>query len=291
LSQKQKTKEIETLTHRISELREQKDKVRAEARDHADKRDRLNDQNGVLRGEITELRSGRDKLNEEVKNLKLLRSELKETIREKIEEIQKLRQQSKELAEKRPARSHQSLQKEVDGIDWKIQTTPLSLQEEKELIEQVKHLETQLNVHKRLEKMNQKASELQAEIKATRTKEEQFHDKLTETARRSQEIHQEMLRKIEESKKLKAEADNQHQLFLQASERAKPVETEIAQLSDRLRQFKLEKRAEEELEKKTSEEALREKLAREAKEKLKRGEKLSWEEFRLLEDDESTTQD
>jgi uncharacterized coiled-coil DUF342 family protein len=291
LSQKQKTKEIEILTHRISELREQKDRIRAEARDHADKRDKLNDQNGGLRAEITELRNERDKLNEEVKNLKLLRSELKETIRERIEEIEKLRQQSKELAEKRPSRSHQSLQKEVDSIEWKIQTTPLSLQEEKELVEQVKHVETQLNVHKKLEKISQKLSELQAEIKATRTKEEQFHDKLTETARRSQEIHQKMLGKIEESRKLKAEADSQHHLFLQTIESAKPMEIETAQLSDRLRRFKLEKRAEEELEQKTSEKALREKLASNDREKLKRGEKLSWEEFRLLEDDESTTQD
>jgi uncharacterized coiled-coil DUF342 family protein len=287
----QKTKEIENLTHRISELKEQRDKIEAEAGVYADKRDKLNAQNRELHADITELRSERDKLNEEVKNLKLVRSELKERIRKKIEEIEKLREQSKELAEKRPSRSHQSLQKEVDSIEWKIQTMHLSLQEEGELVEQVKHLETQLNMYRKLEKMRQKVHGLQAEIKATKTKEEQFHEKLTETARRSQQIHQEMLGKVEESRKLKAEADGQHQLFLQARESAKPVNIEIAQLSDRLRQSKLKKRTEEELEKKTNEEALREKLASDAREKLKRGERLSWEEFRLLDDDESATQD
>jgi uncharacterized coiled-coil DUF342 family protein len=291
LSREQKTKEIENLTHRISELREQRDKIEAEARVHADKRDKLNGQNRGLHAEIIELRSERDKLNEEVKNLKLVRSELKETIREKIEEIQKLTEQSKELAEKRPSKSHQSLQKEVDSIEWKIQTMPLSLQEERELVERVKHLWTQLNIYRKLEKMKREVHELQTEIKATKTKEEQFHGKLTETARRSQEVHQEMLGKIEESRKLKAEADSQHQLFLQARESAKPVEIEIAQLSNRLRQSKLKKQTEEELEKKTSEEALREKLASGAREKLKRGEKLSWEEFRLLDYDEGATQD
>lgn len=291
MSQRQKIKEIEVLTQKVLELKEQRDKIDAEAGRHAEKRDKLNDQTKGLRAEMTELRSERDKLNEEVKNLKLLRNELKERIREKTEEIKKLKEQSEELIERRPSRSHQSLQKEIETIDWRIQTTPLSLQEERELVEQVKHLENQLNVHRKLEKMNQKIRERQAEIKATKVKEEQFHGKLTETARRSQQIHQEMLGKLEESQNLKAEADGQHQLFLQARESARPIQKGIVELSDRLRQSKLQKRAEEELEKKTSEEALRKKFGREAREKLNRGEKLTWEEFRLLDDDETTAQD
>jgi uncharacterized coiled-coil DUF342 family protein len=290
LSKEQKAKEIEILSQKISQLKEQRDKIDARARVHADNRDKLNDQTKSLRVEIAELKSERDKLNEEVRNLKLLRGELKERIQERIEEIKQIRERSKELIEKRPSRSHQSLQKEINDIDWKIQTTHLSLEAERELVEQVKHLEAQLNVHRKLEQVNQKIHELMAEIEATKVKGMQFHERLTETARHSQEIHQKMLGRVEVSKKHKEEADSLHQLFLQAREEVKPIQKEIGELSDRLRQLKLEIRSEEKLEKKMGEKALREEFGARAREKLKRGERLTWEEFSLLDDDETAAQ-
>jgi len=50
-------------------------------------------------------------------------------------------------------------------------------------------------------------------------------------------------------------------------------------------------REEEEKEKKQSEDELRQAIENRAKEKLKRGEKLSWEEFQLLAEKGISTQD
>jgi uncharacterized coiled-coil DUF342 family protein len=91
-----------------------------------------------------------------------------------------------------------------------------------------------------------------------------------------------MLGKIDESKKLKTEADSFHKLLLQTKERARPLQDEIIMISDKMKRLRDEIREEEEKEKKKSEEALREKLERQAREKLRRGEKLTWEEFQLL---------
>jgi uncharacterized coiled-coil DUF342 family protein len=44
-------------------------------------------------------------------------------------------------------------------------------------------------------------------------------------------------------------------------------------------------------EKKLNEDSLRSKLGQQAAEKLKRGEKLTWEEFKLLSEKETETQD
>jgi uncharacterized coiled-coil DUF342 family protein len=46
-------------------------------------------------------------------------------------------------------------------------------------------------------------------------------------------------------------------------------------------------REEDEKQKKTAEKALKEKLESQARDKLQRGEKLSWDEFQLLADDDS----
>jgi uncharacterized coiled-coil DUF342 family protein len=91
-----------------------------------------------------------------------------------------------------------------------------------------------------------------------------------------------MLEKIEQSKKLKADADNMHKQFVEVKERTRPLQEEIVVIANQLRQLKGEIQQEEQKERQRGQEALRETLEKQAREKLKRGEKLSWEEFQLL---------
>jgi uncharacterized coiled-coil DUF342 family protein len=279
LSQQQK---IDELTQKLSALKDQKDKLNAEAEEWAEKRDKLNAQFKNSHAETLELKNERDKLNEEVKELKWQRDEAKTEFHAKIEEIRKLNQDIKTLIKKKPLRSLQSLQTEFDRIEWKIQTTPLSLKEEKQLVDQVKPLETQLKIYKKLDQSNQKVIQLKSEINTLETKNKLFHEKLTETAQRSQQIHTKMLEKINDSKKIKDEADSLHKLFLQTREKIRPIQKEILEISTSIKTLREEAKKEEEKKKKESEETLREKLEKQAREKLQRGEKLTWEEFQLL---------
>jgi uncharacterized coiled-coil DUF342 family protein len=270
------------LDQQLSALKQKEDQVEAETQKWAEKRDETNAQVRDVRNEIVRLRSQRDMLNEEVKDLKLQRSALKDKIHEEIEEVKKLRQGSKKQAENRPSRSHHALQEEVEKIDWKIQTTSLSLQEERELVEQVRLLETQLNVHRRSERLSQKIRDLHSEIKAFNTRSKTIHEKLTATAEESQQIHQKMIAKIEELKRLRVKADDLHKRFLQERGNSMSIREEMPKISNMMRQLKDEIRAGEEEAKREREGVLREKLEGQAKEKLKRKEKLSWEEFQVL---------
>jgi uncharacterized coiled-coil DUF342 family protein len=275
-------RKIDELTQKLSALKDQRDKLNAEAEGWAEKRDKLNEQVKNLRAETLGLKNERDKLNEEVKELKRQRDEAKTEFHAKIEEMRKLDQEIRALVNKKPSRSFQALQTEFDRIEWKIQTTSLSLKEEKELVGQVKQLETQLNIYKKLNQQNQKLVELKAELKALKTKSKLFHEQLTETAQRSQQVHEKMMEKINNSKKHKEEADGLHGLFLRTREKVRPIHKEIMEISNQIRKLREEAHKEEEKEKRKSEETLREKLEKKAREKLRRGEKLSWEEFQLL---------
>ncbi|MGQ9743029.1 MAG: coiled-coil protein [Candidatus Bathycorpusculaceae bacterium] len=282
---------IQDLTQRLSELEEQERGFTAKAKELAEKRDKLNEQFKSLRAEIFGLRSERDRLNEEVKELKKQRDAAKTEIREKMDEIKKINHEINVLSQKMPSKSLQILQKEFESLEWKIQTTPLSLKEERKVIEQVKQLGTQINIHKKFEQLNQKVVELKAELKALQTKSKMFHEKLTEKAQESQKIHEKLLEKIEESKKIKVEADGFHKLFLQEKEKVKPVQEEISKISNKIKMLKEETRRKEAEEKKKRDESLREKLEKQAKDKLKRGEKLTWEEFQLLTEKDMEAQD
>ena len=96
-----------------------------------------------------------------------------------------------------------------------------------------------------------------------------------------------MMVKIAASKDIKAEADSLHSAYIQAKEKVRPLREEVRKLTEQKRKLQLAMREEDEKRKKSVEQALKEKLGSQAKDKLQRGEKLSWDEFRLLADDDS----
>lgn len=282
MSEEHKTKKIEEMNQKLSALKEQNDRLNFEMKGWIEKRDKLNQQFRDLRSEILKLKGERDKLNEKVKDLKQQRDDARGRSQEIVTEMRELSQKIIELNRGKPSRAYQTLQKDFENIEWKIQTTSLSLQEEKKLVEQVKQLETELKIYKKLDQLKQKTAELEAELKTLETKANVYHEKLTDIAQKSQEVHAKMLTKIVESNKIKNDADSSHAFYLQTKTKAKPIREEIMELSNQMKRIEKEIREKNEREKKRTEQALREKLETHAKEKLKRGEKLTWAEFQLL---------
>ena len=291
MTEQQKTNEIATINQQLDTLKEKASKANAETKKHIEKRDKLNEQFRKIRQQINEQKDERNCLNEKVKTLKQQRDEARTKIRTIIEEIKMHTQKITELTKKTPKRSYQDLQEEFENVEWKIQTTSLDLQEEKTLVDHVKQLETQLNFYKKIERQNMKIIELRKELKALEKEGDAAHRELTGIAQKSQEIHANMLTKISESKNIKAEADSLHDAYLQAKEQAKPVNEEIKKLMERRKKLQEEIRIEDENKKKTAEQDLKEKLGSQARDKLRRGEKLSWNEFQLLAEDDPQTQD
>jgi uncharacterized coiled-coil DUF342 family protein len=279
LARKQQEKE---LNERISLLREQKSSVEAEAQEWAQKRDRLNERFKATREEIATVKIERDRANEKVKELKLNRDKARTRMHQKIQELKSLRTAVGETSRKKPASTRQSLEQRFDSLEWKIQTTPLTLDEEKRVVEQVKQAETQLNIYRKLEHARQTILNVETEIKALQAQAQSCHKSLTEIAQKSQELHRKMLLRLEESKTVKAEADRLHQSYLQAKEKTRTIQQEITASLDQARQRRREILQEEQRRQQQAEEDLRYKIEKQATEKLKRGQKLSWEEFQVL---------
>jgi uncharacterized coiled-coil DUF342 family protein len=192
-----------------------------------------------------------------------------------------------ELKKKKPRKSRSQLDKEIQDIEWKIQTTPLDLQEEKRLVEEVKQLEPQLNIYKKIEQQNKKIAELRKELKTLEAKANEHHQELIATAQKSQEFHATIIAKISEAKNIKREADRLHSAYIQAKEQAKPLYQEMKEITEKKKKLQDAIREEDEKQKKNAEKNLKEKLELQARDKLQRGEKLSWDEFQLLADDDS----
>jgi uncharacterized coiled-coil DUF342 family protein len=297
--------QIEAINKRIATLKEDLNKTHEDITKHIEKRDQLNLKVKTLRLEIAEIKKERDLLNVSVKALKLQRDEVRAQMAPFIDEIKGHTQRIRELKEKGTGENRRELQKAFDALEFKIATTSLDVHEEKRLIDQVKEIEIQLNVYKRMDAHSKKINEIKSELKVYQDKADILHNQVTENAKKSQDLHSKMLIKFEEMKKIREEATNLHLQFLLDRERIKPFHDEIGRCIDQrqrlfgLRQGQYEERqkqfdaakVEGEKQKKAKEQEIKEKIGSEVREKLQRGEKLDWREFQLLAGDDTETED
>jgi len=287
LTEQQKAKQIVAFNNQITSLREQINKANAETKMYVEKRDKLNEQFKNHRNDIRVLENERNSLNEKVKMLKQLREISRTRNGSIIKEIIVRNKRVVELKKKKPKKSRRQIEKEIQDTEWKIQTTPLDLQIEKKLVERVKQLELQLNIYKKIEQQSKKITELRNELRAIEGKANAYHQELIVAAQNSQELHATMVAKIGEAKKIKIEADRLHSAYIQAKEQAKPLYQEMKEITEKKKKLQDVIREEDEKQKKNAEKALKEKLESQARDKLARGEKLSWDEFQLLADNDS----
>jgi uncharacterized coiled-coil DUF342 family protein len=285
-----KANQIAALNEQIASLKEEINKANADIKVHLEKRDKLNVQFRKYREEIQALKNERDLINDVVKALKQQRDAAREKRKKMIAEIRAITDEIRALKAKKPRKSRQQLEKEIHNIEWKIQTMTLDLQEEKRLVNEVKQLEPQLRIYQKIEQQNIRITELQKEIEALEAKANASHQELISAAQRSQELHAMIITKINEATAIKREADQLHSAYVLAKERMEPLRQALKELIEQKRQLQNAIREESEMQKKTAEKVLKETLEAQARSKLQQGEKLSWEEFQLLADDESEDQ-
>jgi len=274
---------IEELTQELYKIKDERDRLNKESLRWAEERNLLHEEIKKLRSEARLFKEKRDALNNEVQSLKILREEDRRKHRENIDQLQKLRQRMREaIAKREPIRDALSLEREIETIDWKIQTNPLSLDEERELVERVKILENQLEVYRSIKGIKDEIARLKNEAKALKEEIASHGEKILEVAGQSQKFHLNMIEHLENIKKLGVKADEMHKKYVENKEEAQTFQSKYAEIFNQIKalQKAIQEKEEEEKTKQLAE--LRNKLEKEALDKLKRGKKLSFEEFKIL---------
>ena len=202
--------------------------------------------------------------------------------KEKRDKISELQEKIRGLNEKRPEGNLQHVEREIEKIDWKIQTTSLPLKEEQNLVNQVRQLEAQLSVQKQIKKVKEELLELRSKEKSFGIEAKTLHEKLSELAEQSQKFHEQMLEILDKARELQVEADDAHQKYVETKQQTQKLHQKCVELVEKIRN--IERDLKETADKKQAERQteLREELEKRALAKLKRGEKLMWEEFQIL---------
>jgi uncharacterized coiled-coil DUF342 family protein len=273
---------IKELSLELDLLRTERDRLNEESLVWAEKRNGLHEEVKKMRWEAKSLKERRDGLNGEVQRLKALREETWRAYRGKIDRLKSLRQRIREAAANRPSRSSQSIEGEIERIEWKIQTESPSLAEERRLVERVKTLESQLEVYREIEGIEDEMAKLENEAKTLKDQIANHRDRVSEIAKQSQEFHEKMVGRLERARKLKAEADEMHGKYIEYKGRAKTLHLKYVEMLGHVKALRGAIREKEEEERAKQQADLRKKLEEEALAKLKRGERLTFEEFKIL---------
>ena len=273
------------LGQEVPTLRGQRDSLDEEARGWSEKRDKLNQKIASLRGEAEKTKKIRDELNLKVKDLKLKRDNLKGIIVEKRMIYEELLNKIAEV-EKTVPMSGRATKKRFDELEWKLQTTSaLKVKDERQIIDQVKVLEKQLAIHKCIRELRQQSLDMKLEIESLRLQMKVLHSEVSKAAEASKKNHQRMLDVFKQMKELKADADKNHQTFIEVKTKAneahsnyievvsqmKTLERKLGKLGGDMQLAQLKKALE-----------FRETMGKEAAEKLRRGNKLTFDEFKIL---------
>ena len=315
MTEKHNPSQISNINIQIDKLKEQTRENNANIKKFIEKRDELHEKARKTREEVNQLKTERDALNEKVKQLKQQRDAVRVNVEPIMTEVNTIHEKIDALKKNLPRINQRELQKELEAIEWKIATTTLDLKEEKRLVENVKELEIQLSGYKKIDIQHKKIKELIEHRKTFDAQADVYHKELTELAKKSQDLHALMMEKVNSMKKDRAEADSLHQAFIKAKEQNNLIYEQIRQLisqstgirtsmreqyqsrrkEDEARRKEEEaKRKQEQEERTIKEKAIKEKIGGEAREKLNRGEKVSWDEFAMMlgddEEDDKETQ-
>jgi uncharacterized coiled-coil DUF342 family protein len=259
----------------------QRDDLNEKTREWADRRDQLNAQVRRLIEDANAKREMRDKLNAEVREAKAKRDEYNRKFNDLSDKVIDLKR------EKMP-RSGQSIRKfkaELRALEKRHMTSVLTVEKERALVEEMGDLSKRI---KAMEMEMEQFTEVKvAEQEAREAKDlaEGFHKQVSELAEKAQAEHDAMLKLYEEADKLRKEADDAQEKFIEAKLTA---DEEHRQHIDHIRQVHdfdklisgIRDKTRKARKEKDDDTAKRE--AEEIFEKFKSGEKLSTEDIMVL---------
>ncbi len=273
--------------------------------EHRKKRDQYNEKTRELMRESKGLREERakliekakneqkkrDEMNSKVREYKKRRKELNKEIKKARERLNELKQARNELEDNSPTKiPTKRLMRELKDSEWIIQTTVMSLDKERELVNKIAKLEAQLEekttAQNKINEFKSKIIEEATSLEAIKAKLEHIHQKVIDYAKKAQEHHDQMDKLFLKAKEFEKRADELYKQFLEVKklgdfQHAKCVEIygKIDILKKNLNDLK---KTEEEEKQRVVEEKLEEK-EKAAVQKLKeKRKKLTMEEFRIL---------
>ncbi len=236
-----------------------------------------------------EFEEKRNSLNSEVQKLKDKRAKFQEELIEKKNMLDNLIKDESSLVNKKSFNKQnyriQKINKEIQKIEWKLQTSILKPEEERELIQMAEKLSENLNSLTSTIKLSKQQNTLWKEVSKLRKEINHLHNAIIELAKESQMYHKAMNESYAKVNEARKKANSYHKEFIQHKKQGDSYHRELLSLYPEKNRIK-EKlgKIKRVMREKQRQETMRnlEENVKEALNKYKNGVNLSLDEFRLL---------
>ncbi len=275
---------LSTLSRQIKSIRENIDSNYKRLNELRAKRATIISKLKTLRENAQEHKKLRDEKNKLIAEKKVLREELHKENNEISQKIGDLISKKRTLLSS-IREGESDLLRQLKEMDWKYQTTSLSLEEERRLLQRRSELEKKLIVYKRAREIDQEINALRASFEELKSKADLTHKEIIALAEESKVHHESMIKSLEDCKHLTPELE---QLKAEMASLKSAIETSKNQLHEmeskykEARDFAMEQKIELLAEQTRQIINKRSELAERASEKIKNGERLTFEEFAAM---------
>jgi len=269
------------LLAKMDEYRRKRDELNRKASGWADKRDELNSKARKAIEDASECRIKRDEFNEKVKNAKETKDRLRVDEEKFSNELHVL--MKKHLPKNGVYLS--KLKNDLRQLEFKQQTTVLTPKKEKELIDAMTKIQTQIREREKILDENKEIKKVLTSLKELRKKIRAEKKNITLLANAAQKEHDKMNKLYAEADKIRRQADDAQEKFVENKKMAdnehKGYVTLLEQVHELDKQVSGLKHKERTEKKARVDYGLR-KQAEEIYERFKTGEKLSTEDLLIL---------
>ena len=288
-------RKLDELEVQAAELRKTRNQLFEQIKKAREERDRLNESSRKMREEALKHREERDRINAKVQEIKKSLGPLFEELDEKKELLTETEKTLREEYRGRPDKS--KVERDLNRTEWEIMTTPTRemLDREDEIIERASRLRRSLEEFKAVEKHEGRRMEYMADKKATEVEIRALRDEIRRLSDQSQEHHEKMILFHEQADAEKKKADETHVRYVQRIEEVNNVKEDLnvimpqaAALRDGLKVADLRVAEHRRMSGQQRAEAMRQEALR----KMENGDKLTFEDLRLIygEDEDDDTE-
>lgn len=275
--------QIYAIRERIRELEDKISEVKAEALEYHQRRNALRDELQRIREKVAELKAEKLGLLEKARQL---RGEVRRLREELLNAVFEVRSKRGEIRGTLKRIDVERIRKRLDEIDLYLAAHRVRREEERRLFEEASRLEAMLNEYERALRINEELLRMYPEIEAKKRALDEKRAALDEINNRISAITSELNSLNARYDVLKAELDEVRQKYVQVKNVWDRYEAEVILLASRVFDLRRALRTEREEYLKRRISAIKERKKREALEKLSRGEKVDFEELKLLVDDD-----
>lgn len=261
----------------ISKLRNALNELGKEKESWFSKKEALNARIKESIRKIKDNKAKRDYFTNEVKDLKAKRDLLNKELSSKSSELEKLKKERAESSKSLDVKGSPSMiRKQMDNLEFKIETDTVSFEKEKELMKKIKVLRKDYDKLSILQESNKSVRESLDAVRKLRKESNDFHKSIQEKAKQSQVLHEEILKISAEIDKLKAEEEEAFKKFSEFRKQFHETGSQLKgkfklmdEVKSKLDKIQLDKRdirkREEESFLKSKEEAVNEKIRKKQK--------------------------